>query len=312
MEDAGKWRSELVTWIDKVAPPFLNALGELIGRGVAWLLIEGIPTLVGALITGIVGLVGLSQPDIGKAGEGLAEGIVTGFSEYEGWSKIETTIDQLKFIIIYGLYRIITDAQRSMDELEFIITYGLIRARDAAVAILVGIGAVFQAAWIEATSNLNWFIFDLTTPLQTAIINAVNFLRGVGFMFWSVGTDIMQGIADGIRNSSFFVFSAIWDSVWSAIEWIKRLFGISSPSKLMADLIGLPMSQGIAQGIMSGQGAVMQAAQATVAPAMSPSQYTSIGGNTTNSNSQSWNLNVNSNQNSQGIVSDFSIMQAMA
>src|SRR3990167_7215553 len=76
MEDAGKWRAELVTWVDKVAPPFLKAIGELIGRGVAWLLVEGIPTLVGALITGITDLVGLSKPDMGKAGEGLADGIV--------------------------------------------------------------------------------------------------------------------------------------------------------------------------------------------------------------------------------------------
>src|SRR3972149_6130904 len=89
MEDAGKWRAEFVTWVDQVAPPFLEAVGELIGRGIAWLLVEGLPNLVGALIQGVLVLVGLSQPDMGKAGEGLAEGIVTGFSEYEGWTKIQ-------------------------------------------------------------------------------------------------------------------------------------------------------------------------------------------------------------------------------
>src|SRR3972149_5082103 len=126
MEDAGKWRAEFVTWVDQVAPPFLEALGELIGRGIAWLLIEGIPNLVGALIQGVLVLIGLSKPDVGRAGASFADGLVSGFTEYEGWGRIGETIDQLKFIIIYGLYRIVTDAQRSMDELEFIITYGLI------------------------------------------------------------------------------------------------------------------------------------------------------------------------------------------
>lgn len=293
MSDAEEWRAAFIKWVDQVAPPFLESLGELIGRGTAWLLIEGIPALVGALVMGVLTLIGLSKPDVGKAGASFADGLISGFAEYEGWAKIGETIDQLKFIIIYGLQR----------------------ASDAAVEIIRGIGLVIAATWQEAVNSLSGFVFDLTAPLQTSAINAINFLSGIGNWFrWTmaeVGRLIGVGLVEGFQNNLAWVYGVITQGVQGLVDTIRNMLGIGSPSKVMADLIGLPMSQGIAQGLMAGQGIVMQAAQATVNPAMSPMQYAGIS-NVSNVSSQSWNLNVNSNQQSQGIISDFSIMQAMA
>jgi hypothetical protein len=40
--------------------------------------------------------------------------------------------------------------------------------------------------------------------------------------------------------------------VSGAVSWLKKLLGIASPSKVMAETIGRPIAQGLAAGIMSG------------------------------------------------------------
>lgn len=64
-----------------------------------------------------------------------------------------------------------------------------------------------------------------------------------------LGSQIVNGIANGIRNFG----GAIWNSLKSVVSdaWgkVKSFLGISSPSKLMADTIGKYIPSGIAVGI---------------------------------------------------------------
>lgn len=65
----------------------------------------------------------------------------------------------------------------------------------------------------------------------------------------SAGVDLVRGLWQGISNSLEWIKSLISGWVGNVIQFIKNLFGISSPSKVMADQIGQWIPAGIAVGI---------------------------------------------------------------
>ncbi len=68
----------------------------------------------------------------------------------------------------------------------------------------------------------------------------------------ALGKDIVDGIANGIKEAQDAVRRALANAINNGIDFIKKFLGIASPSKVMADIVGNPMAQGIAAGIASG------------------------------------------------------------
>lgn len=68
----------------------------------------------------------------------------------------------------------------------------------------------------------------------------------------SIGTAIVNGIISGIRSLGSNIGSVLSGIVRGALQEAKSALGISSPSRLFAEQIGLPIAQGVALGI--GQG----------------------------------------------------------
>lgn len=95
-----------------------------------------------------------------------------------------------------------------------------------------GVGAVSQA-WENLKAFLNagfeWFI-------------------GLHVKFLNIGLDIVQGIADGIRNGAAAVWDALKNVVWGGIDKVRNFLGIKSPSRVFMRLGGFA-SEGMAIGI---------------------------------------------------------------
>jgi len=68
----------------------------------------------------------------------------------------------------------------------------------------------------------------------------------------AVGSAIMQGIADGIDAGLELITNAAKNAAQSALDAAKNLLGISSPFKVAAKDIGMPLAQGIGVGIQRG------------------------------------------------------------
>ena len=64
----------------------------------------------------------------------------------------------------------------------------------------------------------------------------------------NVGRSLVEGIWQGISSSYTWIKDKISGWVGNVVDFIKRLFGIGSPSKVMADEIGEWLPPGIAQG----------------------------------------------------------------
>lgn len=71
-----------------------------------------------------------------------------------------------------------------------------------------------------------------------------------------VGVNLVKGLWEGIQAAGAWIWEKI--SGWIGGIWkdIKGFFGISSPSKLMAETIGKPMVQGMALGITQNAGLI--------------------------------------------------------
>jgi TP901 family phage tail tape measure protein len=83
-----------------------------------------------------------------------------------------------------------------------------------------------------------------------------------------IGTAMMQGQVQGIAANSGLVQDAIRNAIRQAISAAVSEAGIESPSKVMAEQVGLPMAQGVAVGIEDGAGEIDAAMRRTIQQAL--------------------------------------------
>jgi phage-related protein len=81
----------------------------------------------------------------------------------------------------------------------------------------------------------------------------------------NVGTDLVRGIWNGISGSLDWIKGKITGWVGNVTGFIKKLFGIKSPSTVMRDQVGKMLAEGIAVGF----GAEMPDTLRTMQKAMS-------------------------------------------
>lgn len=88
----------------------------------------------------------------------------------------------------------------------------------------------------------------------TSAIDSITSALRAAFSGWeSIGGDMMRGIASGIMAAGGEVVSAVRSVSQKATDAAKSYYRISSPSALMRDEVGIMISRGIAEGIVSGK-----------------------------------------------------------
>lgn len=79
-----------------------------------------------------------------------------------------------------------------------------------------------------------------------------------------VGRNIIDGIIAGLKGAGSLLASAAEGVAEGAVQGIKDLLGIRSPSRVMADEVGGPIIAGLVQGITSNGKDVVSAAEAVI------------------------------------------------
>lgn len=74
-----------------------------------------------------------------------------------------------------------------------------------------------------------------------------------------IGVNMIKGIWEGIKSMATWFWEKLKEWFADALGWIGKLLGIKSPSRVMAEQIGKPMAQGVAQGISQNAGLVDKA-----------------------------------------------------
>jgi phage-related protein len=133
----------------------------------------------------------------------------------------------------------------------------------------------FQGAWTTLKDTVGTALEDLWEFFVTLDKNLTSFFDEIIPEALALGTNIVQGIADGISNGAGKIADAARGAASDAFEAAKKFLGIESPSKLMRDQIGLNFSKGIAGGIKDGIPEVIGASeQAAMSAAQTVNNFT--------------------------------------
>jgi len=136
---------------------------------------------------------------------------------------------------------------------------------------LIGTAVPQLVSWgvQAATALLGWVqnslipgIAPAFAQFSAAVVRALaNLIGGTAQAAANVGTGIAQGIANGINGFVGRLADAARHAALGALDAIKRVLGIASPSVVFALQVGEPISQGIAKGIDAAADAPQKAVQ---------------------------------------------------
>ena len=93
------------------------------------------------------------------------------------------------------------------------------------------------------------FFKKLATNIKNIVIAVVDTIKSLPGKMISIGFDIARGIGNGITSGITWLKNKIREFVGNVTKFIRKMFKIGSPSKLMADEVGQWLPKGIAVGI---------------------------------------------------------------
>ena len=111
-------------------------------------------------------------------------------------------------------------------------------------------------AWNNTIEWIKTAVDNVVSWVTTAWENIKNFFSNAPEWFKQIGQNIVQGIWNGIKNATQWLISKITGWFNDVVSSVKRFLGISSPSKLFADVVGKNMALGVGEGFESEFGTV--------------------------------------------------------
>lgn len=253
-EQLGVWGQALIDWIGPRIGPLVEALGTLLSALGSWMLDTALPAIaakLGEWGAAFVAWVGPQIPPLLAALGGL-------LADLGGWllsTALPAIIEKLgqwgaAFIawvapqippLLVALGGLLVDLGAWM----------IGTALPEIVRKLAQWGAAF-IGWVatEVLPKLPGALAEILTTIGGWIAGVAGDLASEGA---KIGLAILSGIGSAIRDGASSIVKSAIDSVAGLIpSWARKALGISSPSKVMRDMVGLPIAQGIASGILAG------------------------------------------------------------
>ncbi|HEX6293373.1 MAG TPA: phage tail tape measure protein [Herpetosiphonaceae bacterium] len=145
--------------------------------------------------------------------------------------------------------------------------------------ILGAIIANFREIFEGIRSAVVTKVQELAAAVPSILLGLASQITGLSPQFissaLSIGGGIITGIINGVKNGVGALVGAVVDAAKRALEAAKDALGIASPSKMFADLVGVPMMQGMALGVTRGAPLVQAAVTQASGGALSTAQQTS-------------------------------------
>lgn len=102
--------------------------------------------------------------------------------------------------------------------------------------------------WMGLVSAIPQMIPQLVAEIPTIISNIVDGLAAGAADMANVGKDLIRGLWNGINDMVGWIGEKIQGFGASILSSLKSFFGIASPSKVMANVVGKNLALGIGQG----------------------------------------------------------------
>ena len=272
---------ELVPLILKIGLDLLVALIKGIIKSIPDL----IPVVLDAVMT-IINTVVENLPMILEAGIEILLAVIEGITEIipdliptiidAVLLIVKTLIDNLPLIFELGIEIIIAIIEGLVEAIPDLIDYIPTIIESIITAIIPLMPLILYAGiriLIELAKGLIVAIPKLVAKIPQ-IIDAIGKSLGEGVISMrEQGRDLVAGIWEGIKNSATWIKDKLRGWVGEVTASVKKFFGISSPSTVMEDEVGMNIGAGIANGIRNSVGLVedaMSGIDSAVTTAISP------------------------------------------
>ena len=202
--------------VQMLLPVIVQGIGALISG-----IVQALPAVVSAIsnvIPMIVDQLVVLLPQITAAGVDVIAALVSGIGE------------NLPALIPAAVDAIIEVASTLVANVDKII----LAAGDLMAGLIRGL--------IEALPRELYRLPEIIIAITSGL------LKGVGSIV-EVGVQMVRGLFEGIRNAGAWLRNKLRGWVSDVLGWVKRLFGIHSPSKVFADEIGKFIPPGITVGV---------------------------------------------------------------
>jgi len=144
------------------------------------------------------------------------------------------------------------------------------------------IRSIFSGAWNALTGVVSGAWSGITGAISSGVSSAVSFVSGLpgkilsalsslGSLLISVGTNMMQGLIQGVQAAAGRIKDAVLGPIKDSVEAVKGFLGIHSPSRLFIG-IGEFTGQGMAIGLRNTAGLIARASDALI-PAIPETAY---------------------------------------
>lgn len=240
----------------------IEVVQQVANKFTEWLNSPAAQTLIGTLTDKIVNL----ASNIGDNLDGVLNSITGAFQS--AGDVIGFVIDNIGTIttVVITLTGVLTTLKVAQIAVNLAMSSNPI----GAVITVIGLLVTAIVALIQNWDNVKAAINNAWESIKKAFTDGVRaigeFVGDIMGRFrdlitgaWDAGRNLVNGLWEGIQSASAWLWEKI--SGWIGGIWtdIKSFFGISSPSKLMAETIGKPMVQGVALGIAKNAGLIDKA-----------------------------------------------------
>lgn len=260
----GRLLPMVITAITNALPMLLTS-GLMILKAVADGIVQALPVLIGMLpllIESVVTFLSENLPAIIQSGVEILMTLIDGIVQAIPMltAAIPQIIQSILTLVIANLPTIIIAGIQILN--------GLINGIISVLPdLIVMIPQIIQTIQTTLLSNLGVIIeggVQILTALIDGLLSRLGTLITAGVQLvttiWeqlkqapakmlAVGADVVKGIWSGISNSLTWIKNKITGWVGNVVDFIKGLFKIGSPSKLMADEIGRFLPSGISVGV---------------------------------------------------------------
>lgn len=117
----------------------------------------------------------------------------------------------------------------------------------------------------SAINNLKTWVTQMgqkgKEAVQSLINNVMSAASGIASKVMSIGTDIVTGVWNGIKNAAGWFTNQVKGFFSGIVDGVKDALGIGSPSKVFRDEIGKWLPPGVVQGFEAAMPSAMKAIQ---------------------------------------------------
>lgn len=221
-------------------------------------MVEALTQLIGAMTTYIAPALQMLLPVIVQGISALVSGIV------QALPAVVSAISDVIPMIVDQLVTLLPQITASGVEIIAALVSGI--GENLPALIPAAVDAIIEVA-STLVANVDKIILaagDLMAGLIRGLIEALprvlyrlpeiiiaitsGLLKGVGSII-DVGVQLIRGLFEGIKNAGTWLYNKLRGWVSDVLGWVKRLFGIHSPSTVFADEIGKFIPPGITVGV---------------------------------------------------------------